>query len=71
MIKIIILKSMVADMVAGKNNIRYSNLCHFLTKKQARLVLDCINSSTNEELESFLLQLDNSKLDNKLKKILL
>lgn len=70
MIKLLILKSMVADMVAGKNNIRYSNLCHFLTKKQSRLVLDCINSSTNEELES-LLQLDNSKLENKLKKILL
>lgn len=71
MIKLIILKSMVADMVAGKNNIQYSKLCHFLTKKQARLVLDCINNSTNEEIESFLLQLDNSKLDEKLKKILL
>lgn len=71
MIKLLILKAMVADMVAGKNNIQYSKLCHFLTKKQSRLVLDCINNSTNEEIESFLMQLDNSKLDEKLKKILL
>lgn len=71
MIKLLILKSMVADMVAGKNNIQYSKLCHFLTKKQSRLVLDCINNSTSEEIESFLVQLDDSKLDEKLKKILL
>lgn len=70
MIKLLLLKTLVADMLANKDTIRYSKLCHFLTKKQSRLILECINSATEGELEMFITT-DNTVIENKMKRILM
>lgn len=64
------IKRLLLQSINRGYTLSYSDLTKFLTKRQARLVLDCLSSSSTEEIDLFICGL-NDKLEKRLSNIIL